>query len=205
MLIYLDGVDGCGKTTLCKHLEDSIPNSVVVPMMGAGPIGMAVKNRFTKDDTLFKTSYNAISSLAAGMEAIYDVVAPAIADGKIVIMDRSIASFWAYQITLNKNRIARNIFNTLLSPKMHSILKPDIYIYCKISARNAYKRIYNRENDYVDLIDTGSRMCIIKGYESFIRKATVKYKWNVAVLDCNNSLDKVIVDLNGIVYKQVTT
>ena len=205
MLIYIDGIDGCGKSVLCQHLKEYLPNSIVIPLLNGGPIGTAVRHHYllnpapNSNDTFY-----AMATMVANIETLYDVVLPAIQVGKNVIVDRSLGSYWAYQVMMGKfrNEFALDLFNKVTRAAKFQLVKPDLYIQCEVDIAVANERLSNRETNSIDLLDVHVKEQLIKGYEQFYNIANSVFEWPVERLDCNADLSIVKTKLIKLVDRR---
>lgn len=109
MFITLEGIDGCGKSTLSKQLHKIFPNSILT----LEPYKMKDFYHLPTEDV-----YDVIyKDRAAHIE---DVILPALADGKTVISDRYYHSTLAYQpITHVLKNSSEYTFQYLLKTQKH--------------------------------------------------------------------------------------
>ena len=197
MLIYLDGLDGVGKTTLAEYIKNKLGNAIIVPMLGAGEVGQVIRKTYLERDS-YPKEFDALAVMAAGIEAQYGVIKPAIARGVNVITDRSMASYYAYNVALADNRLARNIFHAVTSDQRFLADKPDIYIYCYATKEAIKKRLANRENDRMDNLPDAAKYKIMKGYEVFNNMAVNDFHWNLKCLNCSGDQADVFKAVDAI-------
>lgn len=144
MIISLEGIDGCGKSTMCEFLQDYIRgvhdlDSVIVSEFNCTDLGKDAKKVLaripSKTDQL--TMVMSVRGLAAGT-----FLFPALQAGKVIIFDRYIHSTLAYQgggdIGLDKiiERHCLACFGL-----------PDFSILLKVPAETAVARITKRGDD----------------------------------------------------------
>jgi len=140
MLITLEGLDGSGKTTVWEALHDVYPDATFTREPTDSWYGEAVNQSIRSDDAdplaeLFLYTADHADHLSG-------TVAPALADGKLVISDRYSDSRFAYQAaTLAESDLGikrpleyiRGIHSAFSRP-------PDATIYLDIDARTAAER-----------------------------------------------------------------
>lgn len=99
LLVVIEGIDGSGKTTLVSGLADRLRRSDAVPVLGkeptSGPWGMklrqsAVNGRLSPEDEVRFL-------ISDRKQHVDSVIAPALARGQVVILDRYYPSMVAYQ------------------------------------------------------------------------------------------------------------
>ncbi|MEP7115073.1 MAG: dTMP kinase [Ilumatobacteraceae bacterium] len=95
--IALEGAEGTGKSTHAARLATYL-GAVVTRETGGTDIGMRIRT-ILHDTTLTHLSHRAEALLAAADRAqhIHEIVAPALANGRHVVSDRSVYSTLAYQ------------------------------------------------------------------------------------------------------------
>lgn len=112
MFITLEGIDGCGKSTLAKELHDMIPNSILT----LEPYRMKDFYHLPTEEV-----YDVIyEDRAAHIE---EVIIPALTEGKTVISDRYYHSTLAYQPITHtlKNSLDYTFEHLFNSQKLHHI------------------------------------------------------------------------------------
>lgn len=100
MLITLDGPEGAGKTTLCKHLKSKLSmlgykNVVLSREPGGTKLGEDVREILINKEMHPKTEL--LLFMASRMEHIDKVIRPSLKRGDIVILDRFVNSSIAMQ------------------------------------------------------------------------------------------------------------
>lgn len=96
-LITIEGVDGAGKSTLAAGIVDALPE--LMPMREPGGVAMAERVReLVKDPDLeIVPQAEALLFAAARAQLIAELLAPALASGRHVLLDRFVDSSLAYQ------------------------------------------------------------------------------------------------------------
>lgn len=168
MIIAIEGPNGCGKTTLMKELNKKfIGQSVIflnIKEHTALPerVLSNLKNRTTNEFTLHDAMYLG----SAHLELLYQ--AKKLSDqGKIVILDRSIASYFVYQVVLYEFYGLMNISESVYTFINHVLLTEfnSVYsIYMDIPYMVLEPRLEKRgDSDHLfkDL------SLIISGYQEF--------------------------------------
>ena len=95
--ITLEGAEGCGKSTHAARLADAL-GAVLTRETGGTAIGQRIRT-ILHDTSVTDLSHRAEALLTAADRAqhIHQVVAPALAEGRHVVSDRSVYSTLAYQ------------------------------------------------------------------------------------------------------------
>ena len=169
-LFIIDGVDGAGKTTVALLLENIIrcEHKPIAQFraFNTGPITQAIRTRVIDSFDPPKNTAEAIYGLASHMELLNDYVYPAVAEGKTVILDRGLGSYFAYQHWANKNPDAYDLWEQFLVPAYTlETLKP-LYIWCDAKLDVAESRINSRKDPNArDLEDAVYKESAREGFE----------------------------------------
>lgn len=142
MFIVFEGIDGSGKSTASRKLKDYYGDDAILISMPSGlPTGLEVRkeiNNINSDDIKIKDllidDFNNL---------IKEVIRPALELGKIVICDRYIQSFIAYQSVMLSEEIVQE------SLKKIDLIEPDVVFLLDIEPEIALSRI-NREKDSIE-------------------------------------------------------
>ncbi len=151
MLITFEGIDGAGKSTQIQKLVNSMTGQGkdVVTLREPGGTSVAEKIRLILLENQHKIS--PIGELllfsASRAELVQDVIIPALASGKTVILDRFFDSTTAYQgygrgIDLELLRSIINISTCNITP--------DITFYLDIEPEEAMKRKFSKKSIPLD-------------------------------------------------------
>jgi dTMP kinase len=101
-LIVLEGAEGAGKTTQIKRLAERLEQigvrCVAVREPGGTPVGDAIREILLDREWNITAPGEALLFMASRAELIAGVVTPAMAEGKVVLLDRFFLSTYAYQI-----------------------------------------------------------------------------------------------------------
>ena len=142
MLITLEGLDGSGKTTVWEALRDAYPDATFTREPTDSWYGEAVDRSIAADDAdplaeLFLLTADHANHLSG-------TVAPALADGDLVVSDRYSDSRFAYQAaTLDASDVALDGTDPLeYIQEIHAPFSrpPDATVYLDLDARTAAER-----------------------------------------------------------------
>lgn len=101
MLIVLEGIDGCGKTTQSRRLVDRLraQGQVVTPLRepGGTRLGESVRTLLLDPATEACPTAELFGYLTARAQLCAAVITPALARGEVVVLDRFYHSTLAYQ------------------------------------------------------------------------------------------------------------
>ncbi|HOB86142.1 MAG TPA: dTMP kinase [Bacillota bacterium] len=100
LLVSLEGIDGCGKTTQVRLLLERLP-AEMAPLAtrepGGTEVGEKIRNIILQKGPSLSLKAEILLYMAARVEIVSQVIVPALAEGKLVICDRYIDSSVAYQ------------------------------------------------------------------------------------------------------------
>jgi len=101
LLITLEGIDGCGKSTQADLLRDHLINEGLTPVMirepGGTAVGEDIRQVILSNHYSLSLGAELLLYMAARSELTGQVIIPALIAGKIVICDRFTDSTLAYQ------------------------------------------------------------------------------------------------------------
>lgn len=188
LFIVADGPDGCGKTTLinnlARHLREDLKQEVVVMKgLGQGRIGAECRIRHLTSQT--GPGFESLIIPISFMEAYYDHVLPALAEGKSVLMDRWVACFFAYQVNGREDLYAKEIYETLFDRNRTPMVRqPNIYFLGYVDRLVADQRLKARPEhiNYLDQETTEFKDRVVQGYAKFAKQNT-----GTVQLNCNLS------------------
>lgn len=149
--ISLEGIDGCGKTTLKEQLEKHLSQKYEV-LMVREPGGTEISEKIRamlldirNDGILARTE--AFLYAAARSQLVEEVIRPALAAGEIVIADRYMDSTIAYQ---GYGRGLDVAFLQQLNQLCTAGLKPDLTLLLDIDPQEGQRR---RKKDIPDRLE----------------------------------------------------
>jgi dTMP kinase len=161
MLITFEGIDGAGKSTQIKQLAGYLSSQDREVLVLREPGGTEVAEKIR---TILLESRHEISPIgelllfsASRAELVQEVIVPAIADGKTVILDRFFDSTTAYQ---GYGRgIDLTLLQSIISISTCGII-PDITFYLDIEPEEALRRKFSKtsiplsfENEELDRME----------------------------------------------------
>lgn len=187
VFITFEGIDGSGKTTQLKLVQKYLSSKRLAPLVIREPGSTPLSERIRRILLNKKIETNPVSELmlyvAARAELVQQVIAPALARGKIVLCDRFFDSTTAYQ------GYGRGINVTLINELNDLTVgscRPDISFLIDVD----YKTSLSRRKRKADRLESESRMFFNKVRRGFL-KIAVKERMRVIVIDGKNSVDSV--------------
>lgn len=187
-IISLEGIDGCGKTTISRELEKQLNNMGYKTMLTREPGGVEVAEKIREiilNDNIDGITEALLFASARRIHLIEKVI-PAIKDGCIVIMDRYIDSSLAYQgigrgLGLYK---VLEINNFVVENHM-----PKITFFLDISPEIAINRIKKREKNRLDKEKINFYNKVKEGFELL----NLKFNERIKRIDVNNKrVDEIL-------------
>ncbi|HRH26784.1 MAG TPA: dTMP kinase [Parcubacteria group bacterium] len=170
--VFLEGLDGCGKTTFINHLKSARPDFIFSREPGGLGLSQKVRELVLSDDaeqadplTMFNLFW------ASRAENVAKIIRPAITAGQVVISDRFDASTYAYQI--GKNPDLEELFWHTREVCLRGV--PCIYLDFKVSPAEATRRLKARggENHFDRRSEEDRRMTRVFYDKFFSREGIV--------------------------------
>lgn len=167
--IVFEGIDGCGKTTQAKRLQEYFGNNAIFTRepYRDGPVCSDIRNVLMKD---YKGQMAPLTELflfeAARAQHVKDIIMPALNKDKIVICDRFTGSSIAYQgygrgIDIKTVETANNLaINNLI---------PDITFWIDTPVEEAIKR--SHQIDDVNIRDDETKEFYEKCRDYYYKKS----------------------------------
>ncbi|MFX1369110.1 MAG: dTMP kinase [Promethearchaeota archaeon] len=191
-LFVLEGIDGSGKTTVCLEIEESLKNQGYDVVRLREPTsesewGREIRERsprgeLTPDEelTLF------IQDRAWNAE---NRIRPALAEGRIVLMDRYFFATGAYQTTstgISWEEILRRNREGINAPE------PDIVFILDVPVDLGLKRIGGREEDRNQQFEQHDRLLRVRqAYLEMVERDS----GNLVLIDASRDLNTVFGDV----------
>lgn len=193
--IIIDGIDGSGKTTIAKYIQEKT-KAVYMRMMGQGPIGLSIREKLLSSNKTYTTDIETLWIFANNMETIHDCVAPALAAGQSVVLDRYWTSTFAYQINRMEDPLFSKLFKRIAVQSYHRV-PPDLYIWCDVEVQTAFSRINqrNEQTNHFDMEDILDKMKVVDGFNKIYQCEIIE---NKIKLNCNVGLEAVLKQVDDI-------
>lgn len=142
VFISIEGIDGCGKTTLITYLKDVCTKNnipiLITKEPGGSPLGKHLRPILQQQETPLDGKAEFLLFAADRAQHIKEIIAPALSQGITVITDRCADSSLAYQgygLGLDKEMIKQ------INRWAMAGTEPDIVVYLRINPTVAQERI----------------------------------------------------------------
>jgi len=192
MFITLDGIDGGGKSTqvarLCDFLRDAGHHVVAVRDPGGTPTGEAIRSLLLDSDLSMNRRSEAMLFMAARGELVHRVIAPAIADGAVVVSDRFLLANVVYQSIASDAKAGDLSTDDLwhIGQWATGGLRPDITLLLDLPADVAMSRI-DRPADRMESRGVEYLASVRQAFLSQLPRASLQ----TCVIDASQSPDEV--------------
>ncbi len=168
MLITFEGIDGSGKTTHFKNLQEYLMEQGIKVKTFREPGGTQLSEKIRDILLDSDVDINDMSELllfeASRSDLIEKQIKPALAEGYWVVLDRFFDSTMAYQ---GYGRGIQTEYVNYLNKLVAKGLEPDITFYMRISLEESIRRInkHNRSQDRIEMADKGFFERVYNGFE----------------------------------------
>lgn len=190
--IVLDGPDGCGKSTQAEKLRGYISELGVDVVSFRDPGTTAVGEKIR--DILLDTEHTQMADnvevllyMAARAQLWKEMIAPALEQGKCVVMDRWLSSTCAYQGNAGGFGIERVLEVASLTLDR---LWPDITIILDVNPNKAFARI-DRNFDRMELKGEKYHQLVREGYLKLSKIASELKQLNLSLISGEGTIEQV--------------
>jgi dTMP kinase len=143
ILVTIEGIDCCGKSTFVTQLKSLIKNLPVVFTQepGGTPFGCNLRTLVQQQQTPLDAKTEFLLFAADRAQHFHEIVRPAIAQKKLVISDRMADSSLVYQSYVRglDSALITTVNEWIMAP-----LAPDLIFFIDITVDQAIKRINQR-------------------------------------------------------------
>lgn len=195
MVIVFEGIDGVGKTTLSKEavriLRENGFDAHWLSEPSDSELGMLLKKAVLSNPEQLTSFEQTLIFTAERSASIRNIVTPLVKQKKIVVMDRSFVSTYAYQIMTTDNPETKELLIKITENSIKDFAI-DILFYLKCDVKKALGRI--EKKDKIEERGIEYMMRIQRNYDVFLRKGHSKIK-NMFVISTDGDLDANVVKL----------
>ena len=192
ILITLEGPEGAGKTTILQEILPILTQAGVAILTTREPGGIRIAESIREiilapENTAIDGRTELLLFAAARRQHLNEKVRPALAEGKIVIIDRFIDSSVAYQGYARGIDVADvEMINNFATDG----LLPDLTLYFDVDTEIGLSRVMsgNREVNRLDLEAEEMHQKVRAGYQA-IAKANPE---RIVTIDASQTIDQVV-------------
>lgn len=147
LLIAIEGIDGSGKTTLTKIIQERLLNEgkavFVLPSGGSGSdeIEAQLRKIVVAENNGITKNTEALIYFASLAQKVEQYILPELCTGKIVIVDRFVLStfVFAYYMLKQDKKLTEELLRFVAQG-----IKPDFTFLCDLEAEVSYSRLILR-------------------------------------------------------------
>ena len=203
-LVSLEGPEGAGKTSVLEALIPILEDRGVEVLTTREPGGVLIGEKIREvildpSHTEMDPKTELLLYIASRRQHLVEKVLPALAAGKLVIMDRFIDSSVAYQgFGRGLDIDAIDWLNEFATDG----LKPDLTLYFDIEVEEGLARIAansDREVNRLDMEGLDLHRKVRRGYLSLLEKETDR----IEKIDASLSLDQVIENTQQLLFDRM--
>lgn len=205
LFITFEGIEGCGKTSQTKLLNDYLTASghdvIMTREPGGTPISEAVRELLLSNDSVNMHPHTELLLyLASRAQHVSEVMKPALDKGKIVICDRFADSTFVYQCFVRGiNKEIVETMNNFAVGDMH----PDVTFVLDVEPEEGLKRAMLRNQKYSrghDRIESESLEFHKKVREGYLKLAQ-EYPERVYLIKTDKDKNEVHEEIKKVVDK----
>ncbi|MBA3046470.1 MAG: dTMP kinase [Candidatus Thermoplasmatota archaeon] len=196
--ITLEGIDGCGKSSLTGELVKRLAAAGFSVELTLEPtrtwLGDAVRRSYTEEINPYTEAFLFLADRATHT----DLIRKKMAEGKLVISDRYSDSTVAYQAALLQHKLggdSRDYMKWLLEISQPVILKPDVTLLLDIDPEKSLARLGNR-TELEKFENMENLRQVRQNYLDLAANSDV-----IHVIDASESKDVVLEAVIGVIGK----
>ena len=187
ILIAIEGIDGCGKSTLARNLHATLTRQSIATVLtkepGGSPLGKELRALLQQQEIPLDPKAEYLLFAADRAQHFAQLIIPALYNKQLIISDRMGDSSIAYQGYGRGLDIA--MIKTINAWSMQDI-RPDLIVYVRIEPDTAWQRIWARnealttfEQEGIDFLQR-----LAHGFDTLFES-----QQNVIILDGNDTPD----------------
>ena len=189
MFISIEGIEGCGKSTLVNGLSEHLQNKkighVITKEPGSTAIGKILRKILLDKKQQISPLTELLLMFSDRLDHLDKVIKPSLKEGKIVITDRYIDSTYAYQGA--GRGISKDIINNLVTQT--EILLPDKTILLDLDPEIGLKRASSRNE--LDRFESENLEFHKRLRKSFLKAAEINPK-RFLVINADDEPKKIL-------------
>lgn len=187
MFITFEGIDGSGKTTQIKLLQDYIESkgyqTVIIREPGGTPFSEVIRELLLNRDIEINPVSELLLFEAARANLTEQVILPALKNGFFVLCDRFYDSTTAYQ---GYGR-GLNLEEVLNCHKLATYgVKPDLTFYLKLTLEESLKRSKHKKADRMERAGKDFFFRVLAGYDAIAESEPERF----VIIDAVGNIDE---------------
>lgn len=193
LFISFEGIEGCGKSTQAKKLQEYFNQNKIENILTREPGGTEIGNKI-REILLTSSSQNiqaiteVLLNFASRVEHCQQVIIPSLNQGKMVISDRFFDSTFAYQGFAQKIDIDQ--INLIKKIAIGNFV-PDITFLIDLDVELAFERIKQRnDNNRYEKLAIEFHQQVRAG---FLKLASQNLR--IKIIDGNQSIEKIFLQI----------
>ena len=204
MFISFEGIDGSGKSTIAKMVDERLRKEGYQTVLTREPGGVKIAEDIRaiildRNNTNLDDHTEALLFAAARRQHLKERILPALKENKIVLCDRFVDSSLAYQgggKHLGVDEVySINIFAT-------DNLLPDLTLLYDMDPKDDLKRIDKNKNREVNRLDLEKLSFYNTARETFLDLAK-KYPKRIKIVNASKSINEVFEDSIKIIEEKL--
>ncbi len=208
------GIDGCGKTSAIKAIEEKFPKAHVTREPGGTYIAEKIREILLSDTGAILSPKEQMDLFFVARQShLLEIIEPKRNRGIPVVSDRFDACTFAYQkcITMvNENCFEKqnDLYERFFEHRKHIVsgYEPSLYVYLRVDPEEGIRRralAKNQEINHFDIAKLGEQKRRHASYEIFFDFVVSVGTSRVCVIDANQNQGKVIHDVIHVVGKEI--
>ncbi len=200
--VTLEGNDGCGKSTQACLLYDHLISFGYEVVKTREPGGSKVAEKIRelvldRDNSGMQDMTEALLYAASRAQHVRDIIAPALAAGKVVLSDRYVDSSIAYQGA--GRQLGIDLITQINAPAINGYL-PDLTVLLEIEASTALRR---RERvsqvDRIEMLEDSFHIRVGEAYQELLKRNPER----IVKVDAQGSKEEVAVRIAALVSRRL--
>jgi len=176
LFLVLEGIDGCGKSTQAKMLEDRLRSQNIPVVLTREPGGTAtgesIRNLLLSPESRICNCTEILLYAAARAQLVDEIIQPALSNGETVVCDRFVWSTLAYQ-GAGRGEAETKIYR--LNEEVTGGLTPDLTVILDLEVEEARNRLELKQSpgkkvDRLENMDLSFYQRVREKYLSFARQ-----------------------------------